>query len=214
MACWPKFCCGAVCAGPVCETCRFWKLFSNACGACWLTYGFHVFWTCAGAADCACGIALASGSGWVAARFGDCSLISHGFWLAVSSACRVLSIVRPAKPELAIDTGVSALAAGTCADDAALLLSPWPTSASIARSKFPFELLRASEFCLLSLKPISRSVASLASKLLPTLVIFIPNIRLCLLSLTPRGAKASCPDRSLPSKVGERGGVKLRSCLD
>lgn len=94
------------------------------------------------------------------------------------SCCRLFSTVIPFKPELLIDTGVKALAL-----DASVLVGALCSSAKIstALSRTPFVLFRTSEFLLLSVKPMSRKVASFWSKLLLTLVILIPKIWLGLL---------------------------------
>lgn len=108
-----------------------------------------------------------------------------------------------------MEAGVSVRGPGVC------VLEPDPspilTKASTALSTSPLAVLSTSEFRLLSLKPISRSIASFASKLFPTVVIFIPNIWLGLLScFTPLGLVAS---RSPPLYEGDIGGVKFRSCF-
>jgi hypothetical protein len=112
-------------------------------------------------------------------------------------------------PDPPIETGVRVLGAGAGPPAAGLLPSPSLTSVSTALSTLPFELLRISEFRLLSSKPISLSVASFVSKLFPTPVIFMPNtwLGLLLCGLSPLA------DLSLPVKLGEMGGVS-RSCFD
>lgn len=108
-------------------------------------------------------------------------------------------------PELLIDTGVKFLPLGVSDRTGAL-----PSSArmSTALSKMPFVLFSTSEFRLLSVKPMSRRVASFWSKLLLTLVILMPKIWLGLLDLVSIGSAA----RSFPLYVGESGGVKT-SCF-
>lgn len=127
-----------------------------------------------------------------------------------SSAGLVFSIDMPLlTPDAPIETGVRARGAGIGPVEADVLPSPSLTSVSTALSKFPFELFKISELRLLSLKPISLKVPSFVSKLLPTLVIFIPKtwLGLFLCGLSPLA------DLSLPLKAGEIGGVK-RSCFD
>lgn len=78
-----------------------------------------------------------------------------------------------------MDTGVNARAPVASVS----VLDGLPSSArmSTALSNTPLVLLSTSEFRLLSVKPMSRRVASFWSKLLLTLVILIPKIWLGLL---------------------------------
>ena len=144
----------------------------------------------------------------MADRCGASSSASHGLLDFFFSGCLVFSIVMPLMPEPPIETGVNVLGAGVGSRLAGLLPSPILTSASTARSRLPFVLLSTSEFLLLSSKPMSLSVASFASKLLPTLVIFIPNIWLGLFDFCGlAGSSPLLPDRSLPVYAGDSGGV-------
>lgn len=159
--------------------CRFWKLLSKLVPDCeeagWLRNGFHDVYA-EGSALCARGGTDACGTGEVADRWGASSNISHGLSDFLFSGCLVFSIVMPLTPEAPIEIGVNVRGAGVGFLLAGLLPSPNLTSVSTARSTLPFVLFKTSVFRLLSSNPMSRRVASFVSKLLPTLVIFIPNI--------------------------------------
>ena len=121
----------------------------------------------------------------------------------------------PFAPELFIDTGVSALGTGLTDLGSGFVFSPSLASSSTALSRFPFILLSISVFLELSLKPMSRKCASLALKLLSTVVIFMPNSLLGLFSFFGLGKGSSrSADLSLPLYAGDKGGVNLSGfCL-
>ena len=125
------------------------------------------------------------------------------------SGCLVFTTEMPFTPELSVDTGVKTLGPGVCSLDRGFVPSR-RTRFSTVLSKFPLKLFKISEFLLLSLKPISRRDASFMSKLLSTLVIFMPKTWLGLLVFCGLGRSV---DFSLPVHAGDRGGVK-RSGLD